>query len=88
MTEESRISMASGCNAEGKPFVHYIWDSSQKKCQWTPEEAKQHALCLLQCAEAAEHDASVFGLLTKEMEFNKEDAARFIGNLRNHRRND
>ena len=85
MSEES-IVMTSGVNQEGKPFVHYKWEGELRQAQWSPEEAKRHALGLLECAEAAIHDAAVFSMLTKDMELGVEEAAKFIGELRNHRR--
>lgn len=89
MSEPETIFMTSGVNQEGKPFVRYTWQLGEEEkmvCQWTPEEAKQHALGLLKCAEAADHDAAVFSMLINGMEFDLESAAKFIAELRNHRR--
>ena len=83
-----RISMASGCNPEGKPFVHYFWEGDTRKTQWTPEVARQHAMNLLHCAEAAEHDACVFGFLKNELKLDPLQVAQVIGELRNYRRDD
>lgn len=81
--DDTRITMASGCNIDGKPFVHYHW--AEKKCQFSPEEARQHALALIHCAEAAEHDAAVFKFLQERLESSREQAAAVIGDLRNFR---
>lgn len=85
---QDRISMASGCNPEGKPFVHYVWEGDTRKAQWTPDEARKHAMHLLHCAEAAEHDSCVFGFLVDELKLNRMQVAQVIGELRNFRRSD
>lgn len=88
MAEESqadRITMASGVNTSGKPFIHYTWVGQVRTTQWTPEEARIHGLALIECAEAAEHDAAVFNMLRSELELEPEQAAAFVAQLRNHR---
>ena len=81
--DEKTIWMISGCNTDGKPFVHYHW--GDKKCQFSPEEARQHALHLLHCADAAESDAAVFSFVKKELKLSVEQAAAMIADLRNFR---
>lgn len=83
MDEEHTISMSSGCNPQGKPFVHYNW--GDKKCQFSPEEARQHGLALIEVAEAAAHDAAVFNFLRQRLGLEPEQAAGMIGDLRNYR---
>ena len=75
--------MISGCNTEGDPFVRYEWGDN--KCQFTPEDAREHALHLIHCSEAAESDASVYKFFRERLEASKEQAAHVIGDLRNFR---
>jgi hypothetical protein len=81
--EEEKITMTSGVSPEGKPFVHYLWDD--KKCQWSPDEARQHALHLLAVAEAAEHDSCIFKFFRDKMDLDFAGAATVIADFRNYR---
>ena len=56
-------SMVSGRTLE--PFVQISWGNYH--AQLTPEEARAHALIILECAEAAESDAFVFRWLTRDL---------------------
>ncbi len=56
-------SIVSGRTLE--PFVTITW--GEYRAQLTPEEARQHALIILECAEAAETDAFVFNWLTRDV---------------------
>jgi hypothetical protein len=79
------IHIASGVGAStGKPFVHLSW--GEQSGELSPDEARMHGLYVLQCAEAAEHDATVFAELTDGvLELAPELAARFVLALRERR---
>jgi hypothetical protein len=80
------IEIASGVSAfTGEGFVTLRW--AAESAQFTPDEARQHALSILECAEAAESDAAVFAWARSELDVDGPSAARFIGTLRNHRNN-
>lgn len=81
--DENTISMSSGVNPQGKPFVHYSW--GDQKCQFTPDQARRHGLGLIEVAEAATHDAAVFNFLRKKLDLDQSQAAALIADLRNYR---
>jgi hypothetical protein len=56
-------SLVSGRTLE--PVVQIQW--GEHRAQLSPEEARQHALSILSCAEAAESDAFVFQWLTRDI---------------------
>jgi len=58
---EDTIGITSGVNAQGKAFVTLEW--GVRKAQLTPNEARAHALAILECASAAESDAAFLQLL-------------------------
>jgi hypothetical protein len=66
-----------------KPFVHLAWGS--QRGQLVPEEIRQHALRLLECAEAAETDCYVMGWLITHMELEPHGAARMLEQFRKFR---
>lgn len=85
------IVMTSGVNVQGKPFVHYTWrdgpeDLHPKKTQWSPAEARAHALGLLHAAEAAEHDGAVYDFLREKLNVSDEVASCMLRDMRNFRR--
>jgi hypothetical protein len=54
------LGQQSGVNKEGEPFVQLLVTRNGKDevvGQFSPEEVRQHALTLLEVAEAAEQDA-------------------------------
>lgn len=62
-------SIVSGRTME--PLVEIQW--GDRKAQVGLEEARNHALHILECAEAAESDAFVFGWLTRDIIGTAED---------------
>lgn len=49
------IGISSGYGAQRKAYVQLVW--GEKVAQLTPDEARAHALRILECAAAAETDA-------------------------------
>lgn len=70
-----------------EPLVLITW--GDQSGQLSPDEARQHALRILECAEAAESDAFVFGWLTRDIvgtaEDERENWDRIIGEFRKFR---
>jgi len=67
--EDAVLSVSSGVSAfDGKPFVHVRW--LEQSGQWDIESARQHALQVLEAAEAAEHDAAVVRWLRERVKVN------------------
>jgi len=80
------ITMHSGVNHERQGFVHLAWGrESELRAQFTPAEARQHALSLLECAEAAETDSLLLRLLEEKVGVGLERAFAVIADLRNMR---
>lgn len=52
---EKKLAAVSGFGLARGPFVSILLDE-ETILQMTPEEARHHAMCVLQCAEAAETD--------------------------------
>ena len=77
------ITMHSGVNQEGRGFVHLAWGrESELRAQFTPAEVRQHALSLLEAAEAAEGDSMVLKLMTDRVGLDRPRALQIIGELR------
>jgi hypothetical protein len=86
----TRIGMESGVSAfTGAPFVKLTVDfpdgSSKAMGQMTPEEVRQHALQLLETAEAAVHDAAMAQWLRKRLDADPEHAAAMVADIREFR---
>ena len=88
MQSGDTLWMESGVNPAGKPFVHIRWN--EQAGQLSPEEARQHGLRMLECAEAAESDSAVIGFLTASdgLALPVEKAAPFLGIMREYRGGD
>ena len=56
----------SGVNKDGEPFVQ-IGMEGQVMCQMSPEDARAHALAMLEAAEAAEQDAFLMDFHTNKI---------------------
>jgi hypothetical protein len=56
-------SLVSGRTME--PFVEIVW--GEQRAQLSLEEARNHALYILECADAAESDLFVFQWLTRDV---------------------
>jgi hypothetical protein len=81
---EDFIIMHSGVNHEGKGFVH-LAHGREMRVQFTPKECREHALRLLEAAEAAESDAAVLRLLEEKILLDRPRAVSVIADLRNYR---
>ena len=58
MADPDRISISSGYGGHSrKPYVQLVW--GKHVAQLSPDEARAHALLLLEVAEAAEQDAFI-----------------------------
>lgn len=85
-----RSGVAAPVNAAGKradePFAPYVTiEWGPQRCQMTPEEARAHALVLLEAAESAVFDAATFAFAKEVLAMRDEDAAMFLGNVRTWR---
>jgi hypothetical protein len=82
---DDRITVHSGVNQNAAGFVHIAWGrESELRAQFSPEEARQHALVLLAAAEAAEMDSMVIRFFM-EGDGNMVHGARFLSVLRQYR---
>lgn len=79
-----QISMESIVSAfTGEPFVQLHW--GELHAQMTPDEARQHAFAILECAEAADSDAFLFHFARKRVGMDEERAAKLIFSFREFR---
>jgi hypothetical protein len=86
----TRLGFASGVSAfTGEPFIAMeatFGDGSRRRAgQLTPIEARQHALAVLEAAEAAVHDAAVVRWLQVRMELEPQAAVTVLCELRGFR---
>jgi hypothetical protein len=81
---EDFVIMHNGLNAQGNGFVH-LAHGREMRIQFTPQECREHALRLLEAAEAAESDAIVYRLLRDKMALDMPRALSVIADLRNFR---
>jgi hypothetical protein len=80
------LEAASGVNRDGKPFVALTWGTESG--QLTPDETRQMALTLLEVAEAAEMEATVFdwlGTLVGDKRESLPQRAQILASFRQHR---
>lgn len=86
MPDANRIAVQSVVSAAtGRPLVQIKW--GDQVGQITPDEARQHALILLDAANAAETDAALLRF-TRLMGGNDQDAARLLAHFRASRGDD
>jgi len=83
MAEHPDILMQSIVTTTGKPSVQLRWGDMGG--QLTPEEARNHALAVLECAEAAIHDAAMVRWLVEKSEVPLEGAYQALFELRRFR---
>lgn len=67
----------------GQPFVHLRW--GENVGQLTPDEARQHALLILEAAQNAVADAAITGWAKDELELDPERAAQLLDAHRRYR---
>jgi hypothetical protein len=83
MSEE--ILLESGVSAKtGEPFVNIKW--KDRAGQLTVTDARQHALAILECAEAAESDAFIIKFFRERVGLSQEKAAQVLIDFRSQRR--
>jgi uncharacterized protein (DUF2336 family) len=75
-----QLYMEAGVNLDGEGFVHLAW--RKERAQLTPDEARQHALSLIQIAEAADYEAAFVRWCQARLEMSLEQAARMLEDLR------
>lgn len=68
----------------GEPRVNLTWESTRLG-QLSVEEARQHALAVLEVAEAAEQDAFLFRWLQKVVGLSPQKAVLVLGEFRSTR---
>jgi hypothetical protein len=66
--------------ASGEPMVELRWDD--KLLQWSPEETRQHAMILLEAAEAAVHDGWFAAFVQERLEGTREQAMGMLLEMR------
>lgn len=70
-----------------KPLVEIVW--GDRRIQMDLDEARKHALYIIECAEAAESDAFVFQWLTRDIigtaADDQENFKQVIGEFKNFR---
>lgn len=81
--QPEQILMQSVVTPDMVPLVQLRW--GDLKCQLSPQEARQHALGILECAEAAMHDTALVGFLTHDAGIDITAAVVTIGRLRKYR---
>jgi hypothetical protein len=82
-TETHRIEILSAVSADnGQPVIVYRW--GDQRGQFSPAEARRHALALLAAAEAAMADASLW-TTSAAMGLDERTAAAFVRRVRDAR---
>jgi len=78
------LQMESGVSSRtGEPFMHLRW--GDQAGQFSPEEARQHALRIVDAAAASEFDAALVKALTGELGLDYGRAVAFLGIMREQR---
>src|SRR5687768_17608912 len=67
----------------GEGVVEFTW--GEKRAQLTCEEARRHALGVLECAEAAETDAFIVEFFHQELGMERDKAIQILGSFRSYR---
>lgn len=70
-------------SGDHEPFVQMKWGDASG--QLTVEEARQHARHVLECAEAAQHDAAWLRFNVLELGLEEEAAVQILADLRRFR---
>lgn len=74
-------SMVSG--RDRKPYVVLIWED--KRWQLPVDEARQHALRILSCADGAESDAFIVEFFSSKGRFSDGEVAAILHHFREYR---
>lgn len=86
-----RVEMASGVSAfTGDPFVQmrlvFADGSAKTVAQFTPADAREHGLHVIETAEAAVHDAAMAAWMKAKLGADPETAAQAVADLRAFRK--
>ncbi len=84
MTEPDRISVSSIYGDRRGPLVQIIWGSNI--AQLTPQEARAHALSVLEAAEATVYDAFLLEFLAEKVGIMGKQMVAIMADFRNWRR--
>ena len=71
-------------NAAGKPFIT-VASPGREQGQWTTEDARSHAIAVLECVAVADLDAAYLRALTGLIGIDRSRARRVVEDLVNHR---
>jgi hypothetical protein len=75
----------SGINRDGEPFIQLIL-GDKIIAQQSVEQAREHALAILEAAEAAEQDAFLVHFAKTEIGVGENEAAKLLMSFRDFRR--
>lgn len=76
------LYMEAGVNTAYEGFVHLAW--RKERMQFTPADARQHALALLEIATAAEYEAAFMRWCRDKLDTDMEQAALLLMELRDY----
>jgi hypothetical protein len=87
--KEGDLSIESGVNVEGQPFVAMEFDPlpDDPRMSMPTARARKLGLWLIEAAEAADHDA-MFWAWMQDQGFDREKAAALLAQFRMYRRGD
>lgn len=86
MKENDVIHLNSVVSSKsGLPFIQIKW--GENGCQMTPEEAREHAYAILDCANAAETDSIMLRYLMEKVGLDMSNAAVIMQDFRRLREN-
>lgn len=74
----------SGVNVKGEPFIQLL-RGMDVIAQMDPQQAREHALAMLEAAEAAEQDSFIFDWVTNHVGAGREQAAGLLVDFRQYR---
>ena len=74
----------SGVNGRGEPFIQLI-KGTEIIAQMNLDEAREHALAVLEAAEASEQDAFIYDWVKNKVGCGPEQAAGLLGDFRRYR---
>jgi len=82
--DDGMINVSSIVSATtGEAVIQFTW--GEKRAQLTVDEARQHALGVLECAEAGETDAFIVEFFHKELGMEMQKAVEVLRMFRSYR---
>jgi hypothetical protein len=84
MDNEVKLDHQSGVNREGEPFIQLI-NGDKLIGQMSPEDARDHALAMIEAAEAAEQDAFLIWFVKTQLKGDEKMAVSLLGEFRQWR---